>query len=190
MDSFSLGPAAMFRKPSGELDMKNFFRMAALAAAATIAATPAFAQVGVTPGSEPVGRARIIKPLTLTAVSDMDFGDITVWDAGVATMDTSGSVSCTATNLVCTGVTTAAEYTVTGTNNQTVQITKPDVTLTNLSDPLATLTLVLQGHGPDTLPLGNSGSTGTNFTLGGEIAIAASTSAGIYEGDLAVTVEY
>ena len=64
------------------------------------------------------------------------------------------------------------------------------MTLTNTSDPLATLTLVLNGHGPTSLALGNSGSTGTNFTLGGEIAIAAGTPAGLYEGDLNVTVEY
>ena len=67
--------------------MKNFVRMAALAVVVT-AATPAFAQTASVPaGTEPVGRARIIKPLQLEAVSDLNFGDITVEDAGVATVN-------------------------------------------------------------------------------------------------------
>jgi hypothetical protein len=119
----------------------------------------------------------------------MEFGDITVQDAGVATMDAAGAITCTG-GLTCAATGTPAEYKVTGTNNQIVYITKPNVTLTNTVNPGTPLTLVLNGHGPTQQLLPNSGSTGINFTLGGEITIAASTLEGDYNGDLAVTVDY
>ena len=83
------------------------------------------------------------------------------------------------------GATKAAEYKVTGTNNQDVSVTMPDVSLSNGTD---TLTLVLSG--PSTVNLTNSGSTGANFKLGGSIDIDEGVSEGTYIGDLAVTVEY
>lgn len=161
-------------------------RLAALAAVATVVATPAFA-VPVSNG--PVtSTARVIKPLVLEKVGDMDFGTITVQDAGVATLDAvAGTVSCTG-GLSCTGSTSSAEYKVKGTNNQTVQVTKPDVTLTNTD--LSGTTLTLELAGPDTFQIPNSGTTGGNFKLGGEINVAANTREGTYVGDLAVTVEY
>ena len=167
--------------------MTKFVRMAALAAAATITATPAFAAPVSVTGGPVTATARIVKPLVLEKVADMEFGTITVQDAGTATMDTAGAVLCSA-NLTCTGATTAAEYKVKGTNNQVVQITKPDVTLTNTDLSGTTLTLVLAG--PNTYTIPNAGATGGNFTLGGSIAVAASQRDGIYVGDLAVTVEY
>jgi hypothetical protein len=168
--------------------MTKFVRLAALAAATTIVATPvAAAPVPVSNG--PVtATARITKPLTLEKVSDMDFGSIAVQDAGTATMNVAtGAVTCTA-NLTCTGATTAAEYKVKGTNNQVVQITKPNVTLTNTDTSGTTMTLVLAG--PTTYQIPNAGTTGGNFTLGGSIAVAASQRDGTYVGNLAVTVEY
>lgn len=171
--------------------MSKFVRLAALAAATTIAAAPAFAApTTVTgPGTPVTATAKITKPLTLTEVSDMDFGEIIVQDAGDVTMDTAGAVTCTG-GLTCQGATTAATYKVTGTNNQTVQITKPNVTLTNTDSSGTTLTLVLNGYGPTQQLLPNSGSTGVNFSLGGKIVVAANTREGTYVGDLAVTVDY
>ena len=169
--------------------MKNFARMTALAVLATVAAAPAFAQSASVPaGTEPQGRARIIKPLLLEAVSDMNFGDITVEDAGVATVNVAGAVSCTG-GLTCPGVSSAATWTVRGTNNQWVDILKPaTVTLTHTASPLDTLTLNVVGQ--DTLQLASSGMDGTDFSLGGNISIAASTRAGLYEGVIDVTVQY
>ena len=58
--------------------MIKFARLAALAAAATIVATPAVAApVGVT-GQVPTASVRIVKPLTLTRVRDLNFGTIVV----------------------------------------------------------------------------------------------------------------
>jgi hypothetical protein len=132
--------------------------------------------------------ATIVKPLTLKKVSDMDFGSIVVQDNGTASLSNAGALTCPAT-LTCASTGTPAEYTVTGTNNQVVFITKPNVTLNNLTDTTApSLTLVLTGPTQVTLP--NSGVTGMNFKLGGDLAILATTKEGVYQGDLAVTVNY
>jgi hypothetical protein len=165
--------------------MTKFVRLAALAAAATIAATPAFA-VPVT-GQAPSATARISKPLTLTRVDDMDFGTILVTGSDTITLNAAtGIVACGAVaNMTCSGATKAAEYKVTGTNNQDVSVTMPDVSLSNGTD---TLTLVLSG--PSTVNLTSSGANGTTFKLGGSIDINEDVSEGTYVGDLAVTVNY
>ncbi|HEU0310287.1 MAG TPA: DUF4402 domain-containing protein [Sphingomicrobium sp.] len=166
--------------------MKNIARLAALAAAATIVATPAAAQVSVSNG--PVtATARITKPLTLTRLDDIDFGEIIVQGSDTVSIDyTNGNLSCGApANLTCQGATKRAQYRVTGTNNQDVTVTMPDVTLSNGTD---NLTLVLAG--PGTVNLTNSGSVGETFYIGGSIAIDETVSEGTYTGQLAVTVEY
>ena len=169
--------------------MTKFVRLAAIAAAVTVAATPAFAVPVSGPNTPVTATARITKPLTLTEVSDMDFGEIIVQDAGVATMSTAGAVTCTG-GLTCQGTTSAATYHVTGTNNQIVFITKPNVTLTNTDGSGAQLSLVLNGNGPTQVTLPNSGSSGLDFSLGGQISVAANTREGVYQGDLNVTVHY
>lgn len=170
--------------------MKNILRITLAASAAlTLASTPAFAAPTGASNGAATAHAKIIKPLSLTSVANMEFGDITVQDDGVATMDAAGAISCTG-GLTCAATGTPAEYNVTGTNKQIVYITKPDVTLTNTVNPGTPLTLVLNGHGPTQTLLPNSGNSGVNFTLGGEITIAASTLEGDYNGDLAVTVDY
>lgn len=168
--------------------MNTSLRTFALAASvAALAAVPA-AAAPVSVSNGPVqAHAQIVKPLTLTKVSDLNFGSIIVQDTGTASLANNGTLTCPAT-LTCSGTGTPAEYTVTGTNNQVVQITAPDVTLTNAANPGTPLTLVLTGPTSVTLP--NSGATGINFKLGGDMAIAASTKDGTYVGDLNVTVNY
>ena len=156
-------------------------------AATVVAATPANAAPTSVSNGPVQAHATIVKPLTLTRVSDMDFGSIVVQDNGTASLSNSGTLTCPAT-LTCAGTGTPAEYTVTGTNNQVVYITAPNVTLTNTANPGTPLTLVLTGPAQITLP--NSGASGINFKLGGDLAIAASTKEGVYQGDLAVTVNY
>jgi Mat/Ecp fimbriae major subunit len=130
----------------------------------------------------------IVKPLTLSKVSDIDFGSIIVQDNGTVTMTAAtGAISCPST-LTCSASGTPAEYKITGTNNQVVNITKPNVVLSNAGNPGTPLTLVLTGPTQVTLP--NSGAAGTNFRLGGTIAISAASKDGVYTGVLNVTVDY
>jgi hypothetical protein len=170
--------------------MNKSFRSKALAAtgvALTLIGAPAAAAPTSVSNGPVQAHATIVKPLTLTKVSDMDFGSIVVQDNGTASLSNTGALVCPAT-LTCAASGTPAEYTVTGSNNQVVFVTKPNVTLTNQSDSTQTLTLVLTGPASVTLP--NSGTSGINFKLGGDLAIAASTKEGVYQGDLAVTVNY
>jgi hypothetical protein len=165
--------------------MNNIIRMAALAAAATIAATPAFAQV--VPSNGPAqARATIVKPLTLSRVAHLDFGSIVVWGDGTVQMDQAGSLNCTVATLVCAASGTPAEFRVTGSNNRVVQINASDTTITNGTD-----TLNFTINAPTTVTLPNSGvNNGINFTVGGSINVFETTSAGLYTGNMNVTVQY
>jgi len=172
--------------------MSKYLRNAALSVAAvafgsTAAnAVPPGTQVGLV-GQTVTAHAAIVKPLTLSKVSDMDFGSITVLDTGVAHLNANGTLTCD-TTLTCAANGTAAQYNVTGSNNQSVTITKPNVTLVNTADSSATLNLVLTG--PSSLLITNAGAPGTNFSLGGDLNIPAATKEGTYQGDLNVTVNY
>jgi hypothetical protein len=160
--------------------------LAASVAALTLTSAPAVA-ASTGSSNSATATAKIVKPLTLTRTSHMNFGDIVVQDAGVATLAMGGALSCTG-GLTCAATGTPAAYLVTGTNNQVVTVTAPDVTLTNTSNPGTPLTLDL--NAPTSVTLPNSGTTGQNFSVGGSIAVAASTKDGTYTGDLAVTVDY
>ncbi len=175
-------------KPSGEYIMTKFVRLAALAAAATIA-TPAAAQVGPTgPNGPATATVRITKPLILTRNTHLDFGTVVVWGNGTVTMTQAGVVSCTAATLTCDGVgASAANFSIQGTNNRTVQINVPaTVTLANGSDNLTLVT-----DFPTTRLLNSSGvGNTTDFGIGGSIALLETTPGGTYSAALPVTVQY
>jgi len=168
--------------------MTNLLRitLAASVAALTLTSAPA-AAAPTSSSNSATATARIVKPLTLTRTANMDFGDIVVQDAGVATLAMGGALTCTG-GLTCAATGTPAAYLVTGTNNQVVTVTAPDVTLTNTANPGTPLTLDL--NAPASVLLPNAGASGENFSVGGSIAVAATTRDGVYTGDLAVTVDY
>jgi hypothetical protein len=136
--------------------------------------------------------ANIVKPLSLTSIQSLDLGTITVkpgtWSGATVRISRTGVFSCASTNLVCTGATQVATYNVTGTNNQTVRISAPDVTLKNQADQSKTLTLIVDNPGTVSLP--SSGSKGLNFSLGGSIALSSTAASGTYQGTFEVTVDY
>ena len=163
--------------------------VAALAALA-LTATPALA---VGPNQNATATARVVKPLTLTWVRDLDLGTIMLsgtgaWSGAIVGISRTGVFSCTNSNVTCSGATQTAQYRVTGTNNQSVTITAPNVTLTNQTDGVSTLTLTVDN--PGTVNLGNSGNAGLVFDLGGQISVASTTPDGTYSGILNVTVNY
>lgn len=160
-------------------------KLACLTALIVVTATPAAAQV--TPGNGPAtATARIVKPLTLERVEHLDFGTIIVWGDGTVAIDQSGNINCTAATLVCDATGSAAEFQVTGTNNRVVQINASGSTITNGTD-----TLSFTPDAPATITLPNSGvNNGTNFNVGGSIAVYETTSPGTYVGNMDVTVQY
>ena len=75
-----------------------------------------------------------------------------------------------------------------GSKQQAVNISAPNVTLTNQSDPTKTLTLVT--NAPATLVLANSGFPGSDFSIGGSVTLSSTTASGTYVGTFNVTVNY
>lgn len=170
--------------------MTKLLRVTTAGIALALAAAPAAA---VDPDRNATATARIVKPLTLTWVDDLDLGTILLsgtgtWSGAVIAVAQNGARSCTNANVTCSGTTKQARYRVTGTNNQTVTISAPNVELVNQADP--TRKLVLVTSAPATVALGNSGNTGLTFGVGGAITVDSATADGTYSGTMNVTVNY
>ena len=136
--------------------------------------------------------ATVAKPLILTKVQDLDLGSIVLgpgtWSGATVGISRTGAFTCASANVICNGATKPAIYNVSGTNNRAVQISAPNVTLINQSNPSQTVTLVTDA--PASVTLTNSGPPGSNFTVGGSITLSSSTTAGTYSGTFNVTVDY
>ena len=168
--------------------MMNTLRITAAVAALALSATPTMA-APVVPDKQATATARIVKPLSLAWVQDLDFGTVTLVDQGPATVTVAldGSRSCPNAAVTCSGASTAAKYKITGTNNQTVTVNSSNVSMTG---PAGSTPLLLTVNAPASVPLGNSGSSGTEFAIGGSISVAGSQAEGTYIGTFAVTVNY
>lgn len=168
----------------------NKIFVAATVAALALTATPALA---VGPNQNSTATAKIVKPLTLTWLQDLDLATVILsgtgtWAATNIGITNAGVFTCGNSNVTCSGATKQAQYKVTGTNNQRVFITAPNVILTNQNDN--TKTLLLTVDNPGFVDLGNSGTPGVNFGLGGSIAVSSATTDGTYSGTFNVTVNY
>ena len=168
------------------IDWFRSIRLALMLTAVSLG-SPAFAASAVVKVN-----AQPTKPLSLTRVQDLDLGTIVLapgtWSSATVSITRSGAFSCTNPNTTCTGVAQVATYTVAGSNNEVVRITAPNVTLTNQADPTKTLVMVVDN--PGTITLQNGGKKGTDFSLGGSIALNSSTAGGLYAGTFDVTVDY
>ena len=172
--------------------MNKLIRMTSLIAAVALTATPAFAAV---PDQQAKAKARIIKPLVLSWVKDLDLGTIVLsgagaWSGAVVSVDQNGNFSCTDANVTCSGNNDEAVYHLAGTNQQVVDITvSPTIALANLTDTAAP-DLVLTVDAPATVTMPNSGTSGQNFGVGGSITVSSTTPDGVYEGEFDVTADY
>lgn len=166
--------------------------LAASVAATALAATPAVA-APVGAATPATARARIVRPLTLTATRNLDFATITLGTVAAGgetvSMTTGGVVTCGSGGLTCSGTPVSAEYNVTGTNNQVVQIFSNTTTLTNANDG-STLTFTPTLPASGTVTLTNAGAPGNDFNVGGSITILPATTDGVYSGNIDVTVDY
>lgn len=150
--------------------------------------------------AEPIGaatksasvQAKVIKPLTLTSVQNLDLGTITLrpgaWSGATVALSRGGVRTCTNPNVICSGATMVARYNVRGTNKSVVRITAPDVILTNTANPGQTIRMVVDN--PGTVTLTSSGAPGNDFDLGGSITLSSATESGSYVGTFNVTAEY
>jgi hypothetical protein len=136
--------------------------------------------------------ANNVKPLIITKLQDLDLGTVTLgtgqWSDAAVSLSQAGALSCTNANVICSGATIVAQYNVQGSNQQTVRISAPNVTMVNQSDSSQTLTLVTDA--PASILLTNSGYPGVNFSIGGSVTVNSTTAAGTYVGTFNVTVDY
>lgn len=172
--------------------MMNILRTTAAVAALALTATPALA-APVGPDRNATATARIVKPLVLTWEQDLDLGTILLsgpgaWTGAVVGVSQAGVLSCTNTNVTCSGAVQSARYNVAGTQGQVVNITAPNVTLVNQNDN--TQTLLMTVSNPGSVTLANSGAPGNDFSLGGSISVSSTTLDGVYLGTFNVTVDY
>ena len=172
--------------------MTKFLKMTAAVAAIALTATPAFA-APTNPDKNATATAKIVKPLTLTWVQDLDLGTVLLsgagaWSGATVGVSRAGVFSCANSNVTCSGTNQVAKYKVTGTNNQVVTINAGNVVMTNQNDNTKTLTLTVDN--PGTVNLSNSGNVGLEFSLGGAISVDSTTADGTYSGTFNVTVNY
>lgn len=145
------------------------------------------AALAVTTQQQAGATAKILRPLTLEALQGLDFGTIvlngsTFTNQSVSISQT-GVVTCGTTPglMTCIGAPQPAIYKLTGTNNAIVKITCPAFTMGTLN-----FTPIF----PATVNLGATGNNGTNFSIGGSIAISSTTPDGVYTGTFNVTADY
>ena len=153
---------------------------------------PASPAAAVSPPTQATATARILRPLSITAEQNLDFGTIVLTGSSftgqVVSISQAGAVTC-GTNpgviLTCSGTTLAAQFRLIGTNNAIVKITSPGFNLTGPG------TLAFTPNFPATVNLGaNGASTGTVFSIGGSITLASTTPDGVYTGTFLVTADY
>jgi hypothetical protein len=164
--------------------------VAAGAAALGLTATPA-AAAPVAATTPATANAKIYKPLTLTANRNLDLGTIVMGTlpAGgeVVSLTAAGAFTCGGGNLTCSGTPQTAQYNVTGSNNAVVRILVGASTLNGSAGGTVAFTPLAPGASV-TMP--NSGNTGVNFNVGGQITVLPTTVEGTYVGAMDVTVDY
>ena len=156
--------------------------------AVAFAAAPALAA----PTQSASVKATVVKPLVLTWEQNLSLGNILLkpgtWSGATVSISRTGVFSCTNANTSCSGSAQVARYRVSGSNNQVVRISAPNVTLVNQSD--ASKQLILTVDKPGTITMPNSGQQGVAFSLGGSINLSSTTAEGVYAGTFNVTVDY
>jgi len=135
--------------------------------------------------------AQVVKPLTLTALQDLNLGTVALgsgsWSGASVGISQAGVFTCSL-KVTCTGTAQVAQFNVTGTNKMVVLISAPNVTLVNQNNSTQTLSLIVDSPGQVTLP--NTGQQGINFNVGGSITLSSTTVGGTYRGTIDVTVDY
>ena len=166
----------------------TFLRGAALAVA-LLGTTPAFAQA-----SEPMeSNALLLKPLTLTKLSDLNFGTIVPSGSGdLVTIDAdTGARTSPSAGLLAIDPGYRARFASSGLNNTVVllQISAP----ANLTDGFGhnlTMTRLVLDQGGFPLRLLTPASQVFFLGIGGQVFVRANQEEGTYNGTFTLTVTY
>lgn len=134
--------------------------------------------------------ATIIQPISISKVTDMNFGNIAAGTGGTVVLATDGTRTQTGgiTLPVSAGTVAAAGFTVSGDVDRTFSITLPSsITLTNGTDNLTVNDFTSTPSTTGTLTEGTA-----TVSVGATLTVPASAPAGVYTNttDLTVTVNY
>jgi len=138
-----------------------------------------------------IATATIVGPLTLTKVSDMDFGTIAVTGtAGTVVLGTDNSRTAVGPALVPPAAGVAASFTVAGEASRTFAITLPANSTVSLVSGANTMAANIFVHNAGANPaLDIAGAAA--FTVGATLSVAANQAAGNYtSATFPVTISY
>lgn len=169
--------------------MKKVLIAAGAVSALALTSAPAFA---ATPTTQATATARIVQPLTLDSVRNLDLGTIVLSGAGAYT-DTVGvsqaNVFSCGANVTCSGTTQTAQYAATGTQGQTLTVAgSATIPLVNQTQASPDLTLTIAYPAAGSVVLDATGNV--TFDLGGSIQVSDTTADGVYQGTFDVTADY
>lgn len=180
---------------------KPYFLLAAAGAAASLSASPAWADVYAAPNEAGTGRVILLEPLTFVKIDDLDFGGFIIPSVGSDTV-TIDAASGTATNGATLTqlpqfVQQRGHFMGAGTPNQAVTVVATLPTRLYLGGNLASPTSIPVSLELDVAPdvSGNHSYTiASDQTLdvyvGGDIVIDSSMSPGIYSNVYELTATY
>ncbi|MEP3422563.1 MAG: DUF4402 domain-containing protein [Erythrobacter sp.] len=144
--------------------------------------------------------AEVLEALVLNNNSGLDFGAMVVSGGGAVTLASDGTLTCSDPDIVCSGTTGVADFTVEGTANKAVTINLPTGSV-ELRHPSYTPATATQ-HAIELSAFSSSanGATGPEVTLdgagdgafsvGGTITLDGTEEAGQFDGTFVVSVEY
>jgi hypothetical protein len=170
--------------------MTKFLTKSVLAATVAFVATPALAAPAGTSTFD--SKAKIVKPVTLAKLKDLDFGTTTMnpglVSGTVTVSDADGSTAqCSTTNLSCAGGFPAHFTLSSGVQGQTVQISfdKPPTSLLH-SNGVNTVAFSLDSVENVLLDADGAGK----FNIGGTITVVAATADGDYKATVNIVANY
>jgi Mat/Ecp fimbriae major subunit len=180
----SIRVSTVFYRIQGTKIMRKFEMKRALigAAIAALAMTASTAQAAQATGT---ARAKILRQITLTNTSDLQYATIISGaTASTVAVTTAGARTCGG-GLTCTGTATSANFNVAGTDGAVVTVS---------GDSTVSLTGSLGGTMASTLTYSATtitlGASGGSFQVGGTLSVGANQASGDYSGTFNVTANY
>jgi hypothetical protein len=169
--------------------MKKVLIVAGAVSALALTSAPAYA---VSPTTQATATARIVQPLTLDSVRNLDLGTIVLSGTAPYTQTVgitqAGVFSCGA-DVTCSGTTQTAQYTATGTQGQTLTVAgSASIPLVNQTQVSPNLSLAVAYPAAGSVVLNAAGTV--TFDIGGSIQVSDTTADGVYQGTFDVTADY
>jgi hypothetical protein len=184
---------------SGDKTARSLLAGVAAIAALCLAPSAAHAQSATTADA----RANLMEPLSLTKLSDMDFGDLIVTTAGTVILSADPVTTCVATGgVIHTQECQPATFSGFGAPNQRMRIRRPigrEITLTGPGADMTVTDLTIDGGA--TLNRVNSNPNWERFRIntfdgsfifrvGGTLNVNANQVAGLYSGTFDIRIDY